>query len=115
MIYPNAVQELFKMLGVWYRTPGKKDFKQGKSVRFIMDSHYAWAFEMIRSRVISSEKSVIDTLEDIRFEMDDYSCRAKTEDARLVFAVAYEVATDMLDDVILRKELRKEVGITDEL
>ena len=90
----------------WYSAPKKKDYK-GKNVEFTVQAYNAWAFEMVKEHIATSKKNLIDALEDFRAKVDDYACRAKTEDARLIFACAYDVVTDILDDQILRNNLKR--------
>lgn len=94
----------------WYKAPNKKDYK-GKNIEFALQAYNAWAFDMIKNHVSMSKKDLIDALEDFRSMVDNFACRAKTEEARLIFASAYDVATDILDDQILRNELKRKVGM----
>lgn len=43
---------------------------------------------------------VINDLEDIRKMFDDFACRAAGDDARHMFSIAYDIATEMVDIIL---------------
>lgn len=99
----------YNALERWYQPPNKKNYK-GKSVSFSLQCYNSWSFNEIKEHLHNTDKPLIDALEEFRSKMDDFACAAKTDDARLVFAAAYDVATDILDDQILRNELKRKAG-----
>lgn len=50
--------------------------------------------------VIIRNKSPIDLMEEFRQLMDEFSCKGSNENARFMFSVYYDVATEVLDVLI---------------
>lgn len=64
-------------------------------------SYCHWATEEIERYIAQNKgRPIIEVIEEFRHRMDCFACNAKTAEANFMFSVAYDVATDMLDEVI---------------
>lgn len=82
--------------GEWYKPPSgyynikKPKFKQKSYARSALNEIYLYLIE-------HENDDPIDTLENFRSMMDNFSCKAKNIEARFMFSVYYDVASDVLD------------------
>lgn len=68
---------------------------------FAFESYERWAIkEVNRLFSIHPEVSPIVLVEDFRAKMDEFACRAKTGNASIMFSVAYDTATDILNHLL---------------
>lgn len=84
----------------WYKPP--TSYKQ-KRVDFEYQSFKRSACEELILYLSShSDQNPISAIEDFRHMMDDFACRSKTSSANFMFSVYYDVATDLLDVMIMQ-------------
>ena len=69
---------------------------------FYQMSYQQWAAYEILDLLKQEDEDhlVINDLEDIRQMFDDFACRAAGDDARHMFSVAEDVATEMMDLIL---------------
>lgn len=68
---------------------------------FAQRSYTRWAMDEINRYICKNEDlPVIELLEAFRLKMDRFACDARTDHGKFMFSVAYDVATNMLDEVI---------------
>ena len=83
------------------------------SSQFLIYSYRRWAIKDLIETIendIYFERHLKNTgidpiyfMERYREKMDSFACLAKTEKTNLIFSVAYDLATDVLDELISRR------------
>lgn len=69
-----------------------------KRESFQIATYEHWALCEIAAEITNRENiSPMEILEQFRSKVDRYCCDAKTDTQRIIFATAYDVATDLLD------------------
>lgn len=64
---------------------------------FAQESYTRWAMKEIDDYLAQNNGGSIEILEEFRKNMDYFACNARTDHAKLMFSVAYDVATNLLD------------------
>lgn len=79
--------------------------------QFMLYAYRNWAIDDLIERVeeeidlpFKSYFGPINFIEKYRERMDDFACKAKTEEANLLFSIAYDLGTEVLDILISRRE-----------
>lgn len=91
----RALKIIDRLANSIYRPP---DVYKKKKEQFIVESYNNWAINEIAEWVSKLELFSPETvIEQFRFMMDRYCCKAKTDDQRIMFCSAYDVATHVLD------------------
>lgn len=94
-----SVKHLIDSLG--YTKPRVYSLKLSDMRMLRIHSYSKWALEEFEEYAYyNRQKPLMDIVEDFRLKMDEYCCQSKTEEARQMFAVAYDVANDLLDHLI---------------
>lgn len=84
----------------WYQGPVYYDMKASK---FDFLSYKRWALFELRDYIITNLDSRMnhkELTEKFRKILDHYACIAKNEDAKIMFSVAYDTVTDILDMIL---------------
>lgn len=76
----------------------KISYKPGKKVVFAQQSYTKWATREIERYVAQNKgRPIVEVLEEYCHKMDAFACQARTDEAKLMFSVAYDVGMDVLD------------------
>lgn len=84
----------------WYREPTHYDMKK---TTFDFLSYKRWALFELRDYIIAnldSRMSPSELTEKFRKLLDHYACLAKNDDAKIMFSIAYDTVTDILDMIL---------------
>jgi len=81
---------------------------QVKKYVFLNDCYIRWAFDEIEDYLLKHDRSPIGTdafaiLEEFANKMNDFACKAKTEDASFIFATAYDVVQDFIGFCVMEE------------
>lgn len=88
----NKMIHLYDYPTVWYMLV-RRDLE--------MDSYMRWAIREVLNYVVQHpELPVTEAVEEFRFKMDHFACSAKKSLQSFVFSVAYDVSTDVLDNLL---------------
>lgn len=72
------------------------------STKFAYRSYQKWALDEIRLYLlIRSDQNPIERIEDFRYQMDVAATRATTDSCNFMFSIAYDVASDVLDVLLV--------------
>lgn len=83
----------------FYKSPTK--YYDMKKEDFLVKAYTRWSFDELVEYILDHpEEKVFYSVEDFRHEMDNFCCYAKTDDAKLIFLIAYDTATEVLDLLI---------------
>jgi hypothetical protein len=98
----DYTEEVLRMIDAvekeYYKPP--KTYKMNKG-EFMHRSFKSWAIKELRIYILSHfELSPIEAIEQFRQLMDDFSCRSKDGGISFMFSTAYDVSTDILDNLL---------------
>lgn len=80
--------------------PRPIDYKVSPAV-FSYHSYSSWAKRELDLYILEHYwLSKEEAIESFRKEMDEYCCRAPTQNAKYMFSIAYDVATNILDRIL---------------
>ena len=84
----------------WYKEPST--YYGVTKQEFLLSSYKTWALHELRVYVLQHPKDdPITCIENFRHMVDGYACDSKTPDANFMFSVSYDVATDVLDMLLI--------------
>lgn len=96
--------QLRNMRAKYYKVPTYNPKSQRQKILFQYDSLQRSAMnEIIDYLTEIPWDDVIENLEDFRSKMDDQACKAKTSESSYLYSVYYDVATNVLDEVLFLK------------
>lgn len=80
----------------WYTPP--LTYRPGFKTEFEYRSYKCMAMKEIKMYLLDhQEENPIDSMEKYRSEMSNLACSSKTDEAKFMFSIYYDVATDVLD------------------
>lgn len=105
MIKKDVLEIIDELFMQDYQPP--ESYKELDRATFEYQSYKRWALVELRNYIckkcLHEDFSIFETVEEFRALMDQYSCESKSGECNFIFAVAYDVATDVLDHLISEK------------
>lgn len=87
----------------WYKPP--TDYYGQRRINFDYQSYIYSAMNEIKFYLMEhDDQNPISVMEDFRHLVDCFACDAKTAEQNFMFSVYYDVASDVLDMLLLRKK-----------
>lgn len=84
----------------WYQEPST--YYGTTKLTFMMTSYKHWALNELRLYALSHlEEDSVTCVEKFRSMVDCLACDAKTSDSNFMYSVCYDVATDVLDMMLV--------------
>lgn len=100
------INEIKKYSDVLYKTD--KKYYEMKHEDFLNMSYSRCAIEELIDYILEHpEQNIIESIEVFRKTMDDYCCKACGEESKMIFSIAYDVSTNVLDYLLT---LNRNVG-----
>lgn len=96
--YLNFINKLTKT--GWYLGPTHYDMKK---TTFDFLSYKRWALFELRDYIIANLDSKLaptELTEKFRKQLDNFACRARSDDGKIMFSIAYDTVTDILDMIL---------------
>ena len=95
----KALTIVEQMRNELYKSP---EIYQINSVQFAFQSYRKWAMDELRLYLlIRSDQNPIERIEEFRYQMDIAATSAKTDSCNFMFSIAYDVASDVLDVLLV--------------
>lgn len=95
----KALQIVERLKKEWYEAP--KTYRMSQT-DFYYTSYESWALREVKTYLmIHSDQNPIDALDEFRYQMDCAAVNAKTETTNFIFSICYDVATDVLDNLLM--------------
>ena len=108
MIIKNVLEIIDELFMQDYQPP--ESYKDLDRALFDYKSYKYWALTELRTYIIKecihSDVGIFEAVEEFRSLMNQYSCDTCSVECNFIFAVAYDVATDVLDHLISQKQGR---------
>lgn len=101
MDYPT-VEKIIEDLRI-HSHYGPTTWKMKQEV-FQYESYAKWALDEIRLYLMThmnSRKPIYQIMEEFRYLMDSYACQSKSPETNFMFSVAYDVVTEVLDEMLI--------------
>lgn len=84
----------------WYKAP--ETYYGMTKARFMLSSYSTWALHELKLYAMKNTKEdPITCVENFRSMMDKLACEAKTSEANFMYSTCYDVATDVLDMMLV--------------
>lgn len=99
----KAIVLIDKHIAKYYKAPTRPIRFNGMDlIKFQEASYKRWAAREIRDYLDRHRKhEPINAVEEFRYSMDQFACSTKNPRKNFMFSVAYDVATDILDMLLM--------------
>lgn len=99
MKFKKVLKIIDRMQKELYRSP---ESYRINSAQFMFQSYKKWALnELLLYLLIRRDENPIERVEEFRYQMDVAATSATTDDRNFMFSVAYDVASDILDILLI--------------